>query len=445
VKKIEKFFCSIILVLLAGTFLWLAYANHVLNSGGAAQPSPTENAQNSVPPAESAAAPAETENEGNVKLAFCGDVVCHIGLNAQAKKSDGTYDFTPIFSSASEVLSRADYASVTMETTFPEKADYSGFPEFKSPPALASGLKNIGIDLVNTASNHCMDDHQSGLIRTLDVLDRDGLDHVGTYRTQAERDKNSGILMKEINGVRIAFLSYTYGTNGLPVTHCEYAANILFKDYMSTDMENLDYAFLDRDMAAARALKADVTVVLVHWGLEYHTQPVDYQKTLADYFFRQGADVVIGGHCHVPEPMELHSVTDPDGNKKTVFLAYCLGNFVSCQNDRDTDLTAILNIDIEKNHKTGKASLKNVSYVPMFMADLNDYGIKASWRYRLLNLEDTLAAYKKGDNMGFINTQMYGAMEQGLRDLRGILGADFDIADNGGTDVGKWTAEHAGD
>ena len=93
-----------------------------------------------------------------------------------------------------------------------------------------------------------MDDHQSGLIRTLDVLDRDGLDHVGTYRTQAERDKNSGILMKEINGVRIAFLSYTYGTNGLPVTHCEYAANILFKDYMSTDMENLDYAFLDRDM-----------------------------------------------------------------------------------------------------------------------------------------------------------------------------------------------------
>ena len=99
-----------------------------------------------------------------------------------------TYDYAPIFSGVTPFVTKADYSLCTLETTFPDTTAYSGFPMFKSPAALAGGLKAVGFDLINTASNHCMDSGASGLVQTLDVLDQNGLDHVGTYRTQAEHD-----------------------------------------------------------------------------------------------------------------------------------------------------------------------------------------------------------------------------------------------------------------
>lgn len=442
-KEILKGILSVVFVILIAVLGIVIYQNHSIPAervkaleAAQATPKPVATPMPTPTPDD-----AEPTNVANVTLVDCGDIVVHTGLNAEARQADGSYNYASVFGGATDVVSAADYAICTMETTFPDTAEYTGYPQFKSPPALAGTLKNMGIDLVNTASNHCMDSYQGGLIKTLDVLDQNGLDHIGTYRTQAERDENSGIVVKNINGVSFAFLSFTYGTNGIPVTGFEFAANIFFKDYTTT-LQDIDYDLIDKDMAAARALNTDMVVVMMHWGNEYYTEPVDYQTELADYLFKQGADIILGGHCHVPEPMELRRVTDNDGNEKVGFIAYCLGNFVSCQDDPYTDLTAALKIDVQKNLDTGETYLKNVSYVPLYMVDLLDVGVSADWRYRLWNLTAAITSYQNGNNLGVINDTLYQSMVQGLDDIHNIMGIAFDINNNGGVSVKKWEQEN---
>jgi poly-gamma-glutamate capsule biosynthesis protein CapA/YwtB (metallophosphatase superfamily) len=358
-------------------------------------------------------------------LAVAGDLVCHSGLNAEAYDG-GNYDYTEIMSGAARYLAAADYAVCCLETTFPNTFEYTGYPMFKSPPGLAASLKNVGIDLVSTASNHAVDSYQSGLIQTLDVLDANGLAHVGTYRSQEERDAQNGITVADAGGIRIAFLAYTYGTNGIPITGFEYAVNVFCEDYL-TNLSIIDYDAIAADMEAARELDCDLIAVFMHWGYEYHTTPAQYQYELADFLFSNGADIILVGHTHVPQPMELRQVADGEGGEKTGLICYSLGNYISCQNDPFTNLTAVVNVNLEKNLDTGETRIKSAGYAPMFMVDLYDYGIySAGWRYRLWDLREAIDAYENGDNLGVINESLYNAMKAGLRNLHEILGAEYD-------------------
>jgi Putative enzyme of poly-gamma-glutamate biosynthesis (capsule formation) len=378
----------------------------------------------------------------DIKIAVCGDIVAHTGLNAEALQPDGSFDYKQIMEGAASVVESADLALVTLETTFPKTTDYTGYPLFKSPSDLAKSLADLGFDLINTANNHSVDSYQSGLIRTLDILDENGLDHVGTYRTQEERDKNHGVVVKEVDGITIAFLSYTYGTNGLPVTGFEYAINVFFKDYMSSQAD-IDYDLLRADMKYARSLNTDIIIPFMHWGYEYHRMPNAYQEELAEFLFAEGADIILGGHVHVPQPMELRRVTDNEGNEKTVFIAYCLGNFISSQNDLYTNLTAMLELTISKDSNTGETTLKHVSYKPLFMVDLGDYEIPyEEWRYRLWDLHGAITAYDSGDNKGVIHQGMYNTMKEDLDRLHTVMDPEFDEI-NGGVDVEKWTLENS--
>jgi poly-gamma-glutamate capsule biosynthesis protein CapA/YwtB (metallophosphatase superfamily) len=373
------------------------------------------------------AAPEETEPQTiTATLGYFGDIVCHSGLNEDALQADGSYDYTPIFQGVEPYAAQADYALCTLETTFPGTGTYTGYPMFQSPEELAKGLSQLGFDLVNTASNHCMDSYQSGLIATLDVLDKYGLDHVGTYRTAEERQNNDGILLADVGGIQVAFISYTYGTNGIPVTGFEYAVNLLYKDYLTAFTE-IDYEAIDRDIAAAKALEPDLIAFLIHWGAEYYTYPFDYQKELADHIFDQGVDMILGGHVHVPAPMELRQIQNPDGSTRQGYLCYCLGNLVSCQNDRYTDLTAAVNITLEKDLSTGEARVADAEYVPLYMVDLAEFGISdAGWRYRLWDLHGALDAYAAGDDWGVMNESLYQTMQAALEDLYTIFPRELD-------------------
>lgn len=446
-KQIGKGLLSVLFALLVVALCVLVYANYnkyssdlkdeeMLNATPKpVTPSPVQSGDDDPDPL------PESENHVDINLAVCGDLVCHSGLNTEAEKSDGSFDYTTIMSGAASRVSAADYSIVTMETTFPNTGEYLGYPMFKSPDALATSLKNLGFDMVNTASNHCMDGLENGLYRTLDVLDQNGLDHIGTYRSWDERNANSGIVVKDINGVSIAFVSYTYGTNGIPVTGFDYAVNLLYTDYVDT-LNNIDYNSLKADMAAARALNTDLIVAIMHWGIEYERSPVAYQEELADFLFAEGADIILGGHVHVPEPMELRHVVDNEGNEKTGFIVYCMGNFISCQNDRYTNLTAVLNLTIRKDLDTGRTYLKHVAYDPMIMIDLEDYGLSSDWRYRLWDLKAAIDAYEGGDNLGVIDQRLYDALIVGRDDVRGIFGTEFDSSD-GGVDVVEWTRANA--
>lgn len=429
-KHAKKGLQTIVLVVLIAALVYITGSHYMLTRPEKEEQTPPPSSDMPV-----ATPPVQTENPDDgspqpsgetigATLAVTGDMVIHAGLNHEAQQSDGSYDYTDIFQGVAPYVQNADYAVSTLETTFAGTAEYTGYPQFKSPDDLAVSIKELGFDLLNTGSNHCMDSYKGGLVRTLKILDEQGIAHVGTYNSQEARDENNGITMVDVNGISIAFLSYTYGTNGIPVDH-PYTVNIFYEDYM-TNLSVIDYDMLDADMAAARDLGADLIAVFMHWGLEYQTTPNAAQYELADYLFTQGADLILGGHTHVPQPMELREVTDLDGNKKTGYICYCLGNLVSCQVDLNTNLSAVVNIELEKDLGSGEAYIKDVSYVPLYMMNLYDYDVTdAGWRYRLLDLYAAMEEYESGSSE-YITESMYKSLKAGLETIHSIMGEEFD-------------------
>ena len=165
-----------------------------------------------------------------IHMSVIGDVMCHSpNYNAAYVASTGSYDFTPFFTNIEKYISSADIAVGNLETTFAGKArGYSGYPMFNSPSELGTAMKEIGIDVLGTANNHSMDKGYSGVVSTLDALDEIGIDHMGTARSEEEQNT---ILVKDVKGIKIAFLAYTYGTNGITIPKANsYCINLINKD-----------------------------------------------------------------------------------------------------------------------------------------------------------------------------------------------------------------------
>ena len=296
-----------------------------------------------------------------------GDVMSHMPVTNDAwDEGQGSYDYSPIFAQAAPYVQAADYAVANLETTLSETGPYSGYPAFKSPAALADNLAGAGFDLMLTANNHCLDRGFDGLVSTLDALDGAGLAHVGTYRTQEEQAAGR-IHLADVGGISVAFLGYTYGTNGIPLpSGREYAVSLFNTDYLTT-LSTPDRQTLEADLAAARALEPDLIAVLIHWGVEYQTTQNSYQEEIADLLISNGADLVLGGHSHVPQPIEQRTVTGWDGAERTGFVCYSLGNFISSQVDPLTDTTAVLTVELTRDNATGEAAVTGWDYVPMLM------------------------------------------------------------------------------
>ena len=374
--------------------------------------------------------PTPTPEPIRAELLVAGDIVMHEGMNEQAlSDGGGSYDYAPLFEDVRALIEGADYASCCIETTFPGDGHYTGYPNFRTPDELAYGLAEAGFDLIATSSNHAMDAWQTSVNRTLDVLDAAGLAHVGTYRSQEERDESSGVLLRDINGIRIAFLDYTYGTNGYSLRDFPYAVNTFIKNYTHVYGREIDYERVAADLAAAKAMEPDFIAVILHWGVEYSTVPDSVQTEFADWLFAEGVDLVLGGHPHVPQKMELRTVTDENGETKQGFICFSLGNLLSTMNDDYTDITAMVQLRLEKDPVTGETAILQAGYVPVAMVDLFDYGIyDHAWRYRLWDLHAAAADYESGNDRGLITERMYNDFLKHIEDLQTICGADYDLA-----------------
>jgi len=347
-------------------------------------------------------------------LAVCGDVMSHMPLtNDVYDNVRGVYDYGRVLAGAEPYISSADYAVANFETTMAGGPHYSGFPFFNSPDGLAQSLKDAGFDLMLTANNHCMDKGFSGLQRTLDVMDEVGLAHVGTYRSQEEQE--SGIYVADVGGISVAFLGFTYGTNGLPLPDgAPYAINVFNTDYLTT-LANPDWEMLAVQMEKAQALQTDLIAVMIHWGVEYQTSANSYQQEMANFLIENGADLVLGGHSHVPQPMEKRIVAAEDGTEHTGFVSYSLGNFISTQNDPLTDTTAVLTVELTKDLVTEETEVTDWWYQPMLMLDRGAY----PERYELLDIHKELA---EGELTAALEQQLTKALE----DCHSIFGADQD-------------------
>ena len=318
-----------------------------------------------------------------VKLAVVGDIMCHDEqLNNFYDKSSDSYDFTPQFSSIKPYLADADYTIGNLEFVLGGKAmGYSGYPMFNGPDAYAKAIKDAGVDFLSTANNHCNDRREKGLLQTLQTLDELGFDHAGTYASQQDRDS---VFVNEINGVKFAFLSYTYGTNGIAVpAGKEYQVNLISEELLKSDI------------AAARALNPDFVVVIPHMGNEYETAPKQVFKNWVSLMLDAGADIILASHPHVLQPAEFRTIQNPDGTERRCFVIYSLGNFVSAQRTIPRDSGVVLNLYIEKQPGE-KAEIKLASLIPTWVR-FNNLAEKRA--ITVLPLSDQLIRLRDGETL----------------------------------------------
>ncbi|MCX4694043.1 CapA family protein [Streptomyces sp. NBC_01408] len=234
-------------------------------------------------------------------LVATGDIIPYPSIvqrSAQDAEKAGEYDFRKILAGVKPLVSAADLAICHHEIPYGRPGGpYTGYPTFKAPHQLADALKDAGYDSCSTASNHTLDDGYEGLARTLEHLDRVGIPHVGSARS-AEEAKAPALLAA--GGAKVAQLSYTYGTNGIPLPQDKpWAVNLIDQDRIIADAR------------AARAAGAQVVVLSVHWGTEWQTAPDQQQRDLAQALTASRSadgladiDLIIGTHNHVPQPYE---------------------------------------------------------------------------------------------------------------------------------------------
>lgn len=327
-----------------------------------------------------------------ITLAAVGGLYPHLAVLDENRMSSGEYDFWPAFEFIAPHFQKADLAMLTLETmqAGPDIALWGvsgytghstqGILTFNAPLELSRALKKAGINFYSFANNHCMDRGVEGLQATLQNVRQLGFNTSGAYLSQEERDAPD---MVEIKGIKVAFVAYTYWTNGIPLpAGDEYAVNLIPND---PDPEFKDISPLIADIKKARAAGADLVAVIPHWGEQYVDRPFEKQREAARAMADAGADMIIGGHPKLVQPCEWIDVQREKGDSRSVPVIYSLGNFYTDQHYPacNTDLVEygmLLKMELSKDMESGKAWVSDVDY--------DIHWCHRSRRHRMLVLSD---------------------------------------------------------
>lgn len=343
-----------------------------------------------------------------ITVAAIGDVMAHITqIKSAYDAKTGTYDFDSYYQDVKSELESPDLTVGNMEGTLGGKEmTYSGYPMFNCPESMVTALKKVGVDVLTTANNHCLDRRIPGLLKTIEFLDSFGIKHTGTFANEGDNQK---ALIMDVKGIKIGILAYTYGANGMEKS--------IPQDKLSYMVNLIDPVKIKNDIHNARTQGADIVMVAMHWGTEYTRQPNDTQKKLADQLFKDGADVILGSHPHMIQPIERKTVTMDDGTKKDVVVIYSLGNFVSNQRDQYKDSGMILNLKFTKDFDANKVTIDKVSYIPTWV-ERNAVGSK--YVYRIL----PVGKYLNGNSLGKSEEQKISSVWNETTSLVGDTAAD---------------------
>ncbi|MDF2671779.1 MAG: CapA family protein [Clostridiales bacterium] len=248
-----------------------------------------------------------------------------------------------------------------------------------------------GINFFSTANNHCFNQGEKGLIETLELLDKKGALQVGTARTSEEQDN---IPIIEKNGLRIAYIAYTFTLNGDKVPEGkEYMVN-----HVHLNNPNEDLTLIKRHVAIAREGKADMVIAFLHWSLEFESYPIENIIKMGHRILEEcGVDIIIGNHAHVIQPLEGYNFTDPfSGEKKSGLIAYSLGNLVADFNTDNSLLSILLRIQMTKGTLNGleKTVISGLEVLPFYtFKECRDGVFK---EIRLLDFLNLLEQLQKG-------------------------------------------------
>lgn len=275
-----------------------------------------------------------------ISITFIGDVMQHgkqindALIPGKDPHDASSYQYEYAFKHIEERLQEADLAVANME--FPMGlVPYSGYPLFSAPESILHQAQKSGIDLFLLANNHLFDKGKRGFEKTLDVYEQANAAYTGAYRNR-EQELEENPVFYNIKGIRVALINFTYGTNGMPVP-------------APCTINLMDSTHVKECIYKAKKKGADIIICLPHWGEEYQLKPNIHQRRWARMLFREGADIIIGSHPHVPQSGEYSS-------SKAVF--YSLGNYISNQSIPDyTQLELMITMRIQKNSHTGETTL----------------------------------------------------------------------------------------
>ena len=310
------------------------------------------------------------KNTTSTSLIMVGDNLIHSSIYEEANRNANYegYDFKPMYKMIKSIVSNYDIAYYNQETIIGgSEIGLSSYPAFNSPYEVADAMIDAGFNLVSLATNHTLDRGKQAVLNSRNYWNsKENVLAVGSYSSQEEKNK---IDIRESNGITYTMLNYTYGTNGINVQEDEnYLVNIwpMNENNPEKDIEYQNYKQqVLEDIKRVRD-KVDVLLVAMHWGIEYQNMPNAYQKDAAKFLSDNGVDIIVGTHPHVIEPIDYINNT---------LVIYSLGNFASAHEvvNMDNRVGLMTSLEIEKDLKTNKITIKNLENELLYMYYTNEY------------------------------------------------------------------------
>ena len=384
------------------------------------KPSASQGNSNTPSPTDGTEVPTEEAPQlvSTATVLSTGDILMHGKVINSGKQDDGSYNFDSIFQYVKSYSQAADFSVANLETTLCGTDNgyaYAGNPKFNCPDAIVDSLKGAGFDMLLTANNHADDTSLVGYKRTLNVVREKGLDTLGTYLSADEQKWT----IEEVNGIKIGMVCYTYSDgfsqNGYPLLNYNEVGENGILNYFTYDKLPEFYTQLQGYLDEMKAAGAEATVVYLHWGEEYKWKtgegPNANQTAMAQKLCDMGVDVIVGGHPHVVQPVDLLT-SGTDAEHKTIVL-YSMGNAVSNQRKEEmqqsepighTEDGVLFCVTFAK-YSDGSVCVDSAELIPTWV---NMHANSGSTEYNILPLEESTAAQWQAQ-FGLTDTQLTNA------------------------------------
>lgn len=350
-------------------------------------------------------------------LCFVGDISLDEAMMESFRTQSG-YDFSPLFQRILPRLAPADLAVGNLEGNVSASGELG---DHLYPPALLNALYAVGFDVLQTSNSYSIQNGITGLTATKQAIRAAGMDSLGTWSSEQDRSEN-GVLVKDVNGIKIAFLAFTKGMNNLRLpVGAEYCVNLLYSDY-DTNYSEIASTAIEQAVAEARLQNPDLIVAMVHWGSEYDREVTESQEEIAELLFQNGVNLIVGAHSHYVGAMELK-----DKNLRSAggsFVAYSLGDFVSVADSDSARNGCILSVRIQKDGSDVR--ITELRYVPTYSAapseelEIRDYAV--------LDTLGAISFYKEG-YYDRVSDALYEELVSALEDMKEQTGLPDNMAE----------------
>ena len=357
----------------------------IFSLSGKKEPAPIDPTVSTTAPAAATEATNAAEPTAPAKTVIHYAAAGDLNVNDKTVAAGGdSYNYTDTFLDVAHLLAGADIASVNFEGNLCGEPYGAGG---SAPQTLAEAMGKMGIDLVQMANSYSINKGISGLATSLNGIAAAGMEPVGAYATNKDFKAAKGYTVKNVRGIRIAFVAFTKGMDGMALpAGSENCVNVLYSDYDSA-YQVVDEEGITSVISAAKKEKPDLIVAMLHWGSEFNDTISKSQQSIVELLQGSGVDAIIGTHSHYVQKVDYN----PETGK---LVAYSLGDFFSDASRSGSEYSLVLDLEITKDHTTGKTKITNYSYTPIFT--VNELENEVQKPLKVVRLAETMAAYESG-------------------------------------------------